>query len=85
MAPPKPMEAAIPLPRETAPPPAETIFVPPEAESEPEEAAAETPDAPDMAEAAEMPPQETPPAARIPAEDMQRLMNSAGQSLRAIQ
>ena len=59
-------------------------------EEPPEMVSAEPPEAlepPETAEAAETtePLQESVQQARLPSEDMQRLMNSAGQSLRAIQ
>ena len=82
--PPKPEEAAIPAPvQEAAADTAEIaeaaeISVP---ESEPEPVVPE----PETQAAAEEGTKEEPRLARLPSEDMQRLMNSAGQSLRAIE
>ncbi len=74
--PPKPIEAAIPIPQTAAPVEAE-ILEPPDVRSETEETATvQEMDAPETS---------APPPVRLPSEDMQRLMNSAGQSLRAIQ
>ena len=73
------------LPQEPAKPISPGIAEPPAREEEPPEIIPTTElDAPETVEAAETP-QESVQQARLPSEDMQRLMNSAGQSLRAIQ
>lgn len=89
MTPLKPEEAAIPatipLPQEIAAPVAADISEAPMSGIEADETSAmPEPDVPDAPETAEEKTQETPSLARLPSEDMQRLMNSAGQSLRAI-
>lgn len=76
------------LPQETEKEVVPEITVPPlREEEEPEIVLTAEPEMPETAETVETTDtsQETVQQARLPSEDMQRLMNSAGQSLRAIQ